>query len=274
VAAAALLDMKILFLGDVVGKPGRLAIRHLLPRLIDRERLGLVIANCENVCDGAGVDPKSAQELFAAGVDVLTSGNHIWRKKEIIEFITGHPRLLRPANFPPGTPGRGWTVCETAGGTAVAVLNLIGRVFMDSVDCPFRTAEALLPELQARARIVVVDMHGEATSEKSAMGWLLAGKVTAVLGSHTHVQTADERLLPGGTAYMTDAGMCGPTESVIGVKKELALQRFLTHMPVRFEVASGPAVLQGCVIDIDASTGRAQGIQRIREVSPAHPVAG
>jgi metallophosphoesterase (TIGR00282 family) len=258
--------MRILFLGDVVGKPGCQAIRAVLPRLVDREGLDFVIANCENVAGGTGVDPKSAQELLNAGVDVLTSGNHVWRKKEIVEFIEQEQRMLRPANFPPGVPGRGWTVCETADGTPVAVVNLIGRVFMDSVDCPFRTAEALLPEVRARARTIVVDMHGEATSEKVAMGWFLAGKVSAVLGSHTHVQTADDRVLPGGTAYITDVGMCGPTESVIGVKKELVLRRFVTHMPVRFEVASGPVIVQGAFVDVDPETGRAESIRRLQHV--------
>ena len=257
--------MRILFLGDIVGKPGRQAVRSLLPRLIDREQLALVIANCENVAGGTGVDPKSAMDLFDAGVNVLTSGNHVWRQKEIIEFIDRDRRLLRPANFPPMVPGRGWTVCETADGTRVAVVNLIGRVFMDSVDCPFRTAEALWPEVRARAPIVVVDMHGEATSEKVAMGWFLAGKASAVLGSHTHVQTADERVLPGGTAYVTDVGMCGPTESVIGVKKDLVIQRFITRMPVKFEVASGPVIVQGAFIDVDAQSGRANGIRRLQE---------
>lgn len=258
--------MRILFLGDVVGKPGRQAIRSLLPRLIHREQLALVIANCENVAGGAGVDPQGAQALLDAGVDVLTSGNHVWRKKEVIEFIDNDHRMVRPANFPPAVPGRGWTVVETADGTPVAVVNLIGRVFMDSVDCPFRTAEALLPDLRARARVIVVDMHGEATSEKVAMGWFLSGKVSAVLGSHTHVQTADERILPGGTAYITDVGMCGPTESVIGVKKELVLQRFLTHMPVKFEVAGGPVIVQGALIDVDPESGKAVSIRRFQQV--------
>lgn len=259
--------MRILFLGDVVGKPGRQAIRAWLPRLIDREQLALVIANCENVAGGTGVDPKSAQELLDAGVDVLTSGNHVWRKKEIIEFIAEERRLLRPANFPPSVPGRGWTVCETAGGTPVAVVNLIGRVFMDSVDCPFRAAEAIRAKI--RERVIVVDMHGEATSEKVAMGWFLAGKVSAVLGSHTHVQTADERVLPGGTAYITDVGMCGPTESVIGMKKELVVQRFIDHMPVKYEVASGPVILQGAFVDIDPDSGRAESIRRLQQICEA-----
>lgn len=258
--------MRILFLGDVVGKPGRRAIRSLLPRLIHREQLALVIANCENVASGAGVDLQGAQALLDAGVDVLTSGNHVWRRKEVIEFIDHDRRMVRPANFPPSVPGRGWTVAETADGTPVAVVNLIGRVFMDSVDCPFRTVEALLPDLRARARVIIVDMHGEATSEKVAMGWFLSGKVSAVLGSHTHVQTADERVLPGGTAYVTDVGMCGPTESVIGVKTELVLQRFLTHMPVKFEVAAGPVIVQGALVDIDPGSGRATGVRRFQQV--------
>ncbi len=257
--------MRILFLGDIVGKPGRQAVTALLPRLIDIERLDFVVANCENVTNGSGVDPKSARDLLAAGVDVLTSGNHVWRRKEIIEFFAAERRLLRPANFPPMVPGHGWTVAETADGTAVAVVNLIGRVYMDSVDCPFRTAENVLREAGPRAAVVIVDMHADATSEKNAMGWFLDGKVTAVLGSHSHVQTADERVLPGGTAYITDAGMCGPMDSVIGVKKELAIERFLTHMPVRFEVASGPVVVQGVIVEVDAETGRATAITRVQE---------
>jgi len=258
--------MRILFLGDIVGKPGRRAVQALVPRLIDREHLDLVIANCENVAGGAGVDPRSARDLFDAGAHVLTSGNHVWRDKAMPEFIVGEGRLLRPANFPPMVPGRGWTIAETAGGVAVVVVNLIGRVFMDSVDCPFRTAETVLVELGARAAVIVVDLHAEATSEKAAMGWFLDGRVTAVLGTHTHVQTADERLLPRGTAYITDVGMCGPTESVIGVRSELAVRRFLTHMPVKFEVASGPVVVQGVIVDADAQTGRARSVRRVREV--------
>jgi metallophosphoesterase (TIGR00282 family) len=258
--------MRTLFLGDIVGKPGRQAVVGLLPRLIDRERLDFVVANCENVTNGSGVDPQSVRELLAAGVGVLTSGNHVWRRKEIVEFIAAERRLLRPANFPPMVPGSGWTVTETADGTAVGVVNLIGRVYMDAVDCPFRTAETVLREVGARAQVVFVDMHADATSEKSAMGWFLDGKVAAVLGSHTHVQTADERLLPGGTAYITDAGMCGPIDSVIGVKTELAVRRFVTHMPVKFEVASGPVVVHGVLVDVDPVSGRALRIRRLREM--------
>jgi 2',3'-cyclic-nucleotide 2'-phosphodiesterase len=257
--------MRVLFLGDVVGKPGRQAVRTVLPGLIGREKLDFVIANCENAAGGAGIDPRSADELLDAGVNLLTSGNHVWRKKEIFPYVEGSSKLLRPANFPPGTPGQGFTVAELADGTRVGVLNLIGRVFMDSVDCPFQVAQRLLPQLVAQASIWVVDMHAEATSEKSAMGWFLDGKVAAVLGSHTHVQTADERILPQGTAYVTDAGMCGPTESVIGVRREQVLHRFLTHMPTRFETAGGPATVQGAIVDVDRSTGRARGIRRLQE---------
>ncbi|HUI27587.1 MAG TPA: TIGR00282 family metallophosphoesterase [Candidatus Kryptonia bacterium] len=257
--------MRILFLGDIVGKPGRQAVRALLPRLVDRERLDVVVANCENVTDGSGVDPKNAAELLDAGVHVLTSGNHVWRRREIVEFIEREPRLLRPANFPPNVPGRGWTVVEAADGTGVAVLNLIGRVFMDSVDCPFQTAERILPLLQDRARVIFVDMHAEATSEKGAMGHFLAGKVAAVVGSHTHVQTADECVLTGGTAFITDVGMCGPIDSILGVRKQPVLRRFLTHMPAKFEVAGGPVIVQGAMVDVDAESGQATRIRRLQE---------
>jgi metallophosphoesterase (TIGR00282 family) len=255
--------MNILFLGDVVGKPGRLAIRSLLPSLIHREKLDFVVANCENVSGGAGVDPDSCRELLAAGVDVLTSGNHIWRKKEIVAYMEQEGRLLRPANFPPLTPGVGYARFTTSNGTPVGVVNLIGRVFMDSVDCPFQAVERILTELK-EVPTILVDMHCEATSEKGAMGWFLNGRVSAVLGSHTHVQTADERLLPGGTAFMTDAGMCGPIDSVIGVKHDLAVRRFLTHLPTKFEVAGGKTLLQGAVVSVDEK-GRAMGIKRIQE---------
>jgi metallophosphoesterase (TIGR00282 family) len=261
--------MRILFIGDVVGKPGREAVRRLVPRLIDHERLDLVVGNCENVTDGAGVEPKNARQLLDAGVGVLTSGNHVWRRKGIVDYIDGEPRLLRPANFPPDVPGIGWTVVETADGTPVAVLNLIGRVFMGMVDCPFRTVDALLPRIRDCARVLLVDMHAEATSEKCAMGWFLAGRASAVVGTHTHVQTADECILPDGTAYITDAGMCGPSDSVIGVDKKAVLRRFLTQMPVKFDVAPGPAVLQGVIIEVDADSGRASAIRRVREPLPS-----
>jgi len=258
--------MRILFLGDIVGRPGCRAVCALLPRLIDRVRIAFVIANCENAsAGGAGIDPVRAQELLASGVDVLTTGNHVLRRQEIAPMLAEEPRLLRPANFPPGVPGSGVLIGETAEGTPVAVVNVLGRVFMDSVDCPFRVVEAVLDGLRAQARVVVVDMHAEATSEKNAMGWFLDGKVSAVVGTHTHVQTADERILPRRTAFVTDVGMCGPLHSVIGVKPEAALRRFITKMPVRYEVATGPVLVQAVVIDVDCVTGEATAIERLQE---------
>jgi len=257
--------MNLLFLGDIVGKPGRLAVRGLLPRLIHREQAAFVVANCENISGGAGVDPENCRELFAAGVDVLTSGNHIWRKREIVEYIEREPRLLRPANFPPGTPGAGWGCFRTPDGIEIGVVNLIGRVFMDAMDCPFQAADGIVAALEKRTRVIFVDMHAEATSEKSAIGWHLAGRVSAVVGSHTHVQTADERVLETGTAFLTDAGMCGPIDSVIGVKRELAIRRFITHLPTKFEPAAGRTVVQGAVVRIDPASGRATSIARVQE---------
>ncbi len=257
--------MNLLFLGDIVGKPGRLAVRAVLPKLIHRQEVSFVIANCENVSHGAGVEPDNCRELLSAGVDVLTSGNHIWRKREIVEYIEREPRLLRPANFPPGTPGVGWRCFRTPDGVEVAVVNLIGRVFMDAIDCPFQAADAILAALAGRTPVIFVDMHAEATSEKGAMGWHLAGRVSAVVGSHTHVQTADERVLEPGTAFLTDAGMCGPIDSVIGVKRELAIRRFITHLPTKFEPAAGRTVVQGAVVRVDSASGRASAITRVQE---------
>ncbi|MEO8606117.1 MAG: TIGR00282 family metallophosphoesterase [bacterium] len=258
--------MNLLFLGDIVGKPGRLAVRHVLPKLIHREKADFVVANCENVAGGAGVDPDSCRELFDAGADVLTSGNHIWRKKEINDYLEREPRLLRPANFPAGAPGRGAGLFRTPGGIDVGVVNLIGRVFMDAVDCPFQAGDRLVTGLQAETSVIFVDMHCDATSEKAAMAYHLVGRVSGVVGSHTHVQSADQRVLEGGTAFMTDAGMCGPRDSIIGVRPELALRRFLTHLPVRFETAGGPTLVQGAVIAIDDASGRATGITRVQEL--------
>ncbi len=261
--------MRLLFLGDIVGKPGRRAVLQVLPRLLADEQIDFVVANCENAAGGVGVDPGTARELLAAGADVLTSGNHIWAKREIVEYLRDSDVLLRPANFAPVTPGWGFTVKQGRNGVAVGVLNLIGRVFMSPYDCPFRVADAALAQLRERALVVLVDMHAEATSEKVAMGWYLDGRVTAVVGSHTHVQTADERVLPGGTAYLTDAGMCGPRDSVIGMKREQVMERFLTQMPSRFEVAGGEALVQGAIVDVDHSSGRARSIRRVQEYVPA-----
>lgn len=257
--------MRLLFLGDVVGKGARQALRRRL-RALRRERdVAFVVANGENAAGGKGLDPDSADELFDAGVDVITTGNHVWQHSRLLPVLEHETRILRPANFPEGNPGRGFSVQRAANGASVAVVNLIGRVFMGSFDCPFRAADRILGEIATEADVVLVDMHAETTSEKVAMGWHLAGRVAGVVGSHTHVQTADARVLPGGTAYLTDAGMCGPVDSVIGMRREEVLRRFLTQMPVRFEVAKGNVVMQGALLDVDPQTGRATAIERLQE---------
>jgi len=253
----------VLCVGDVFGEPGRRAIEVLLPRLKKQYDVDVAVVNVENAAAGAGITPSLAKGILAHGADVMTSGNHIWDKKEIIEYIVKENLLLRPANYPAGTPGSGSIVVK-AGPHKVAVLNLMGRVFLPSLDCPFRKADEEIERLRAETPIIVVDMHCEATSESQAMGWYLDGRVSAVVGTHRHVQTADERVLPQGTAYITDLGMTGPTDSVIGVDKELALQRFLSQMPNRFEPAKGPVALHGVVIKIDPDTGRGLSIERLR----------
>ncbi len=256
-------------MGDVVGKPGLLAIRSLLPRLITRHGIDLVIANCENSEGGAGVSPDSAQTLLDCEVDLLTSGNHIWSKRQIIPWMESHPDLLlRPANYPRGAPGKGHTIVATADGRKLGVINLEGRVFMKNLDDPFALATELVSELKKQTPCILVDMHCEATSEKNAMGAHLDGKVSAVVGTHTHVQTADERILPGGTAFITDVGMVGPLDSVIGIRKELSVERFLTQRPTPFDVAKNLVYLQGAVIEIDEGTGQARRIERVREHLP------
>ena len=259
--------MKILFLGDVFGKPGRAAVKHFVPKLIARDGLDLVIANGENAAGGAGITPNEAEELLGYEVDFLTSGNHIWSKREIVGYLEApQSRLLRPANYPPGTPGRGRAVVETRDGRKLGLVNLEGRVFMRDLECPFRTADREVAALKADGcTAILVDMHADATSEKNAMGHYLDGKVSAVLGTHTHIQTADERVLAGGTAFISDVGMCGPWDSVIGVKKELVLQRFLTQRPVGFEPAKRDTHLQGAIVDIDEATGKALAIRRVQE---------
>jgi 2',3'-cyclic-nucleotide 2'-phosphodiesterase len=257
--------MKILYFGDVVGKPGRQALKLRAQALAASEGADLLVANCENSSGGIGVDPGSARDLFSAGIHVLTSGNHIWHRREIYDFLEGSERLLRPANFAPGVPGRGWSIYETPKGP-IAVVNLIGRVFMAPADCPFRAADAILEHIGDRARVVLVDMHAEATSEKMGMGRYLDGRVSAVVGSHTHVQTADEMVLPKGTAFITDTGMCGPLDSVIGMRIDQVLKRFVDQLPIRYDVGVGPPLLQAVAIDVDENTGRARGIRRIREV--------
>ena len=255
--------MKILFIGDVNGKAGRNLVREHLNRLVDRHAVDYAVANVENAADGFGITPPLAAELEAHGLHVMTSGNHIWDKIEILPYIEEHRSLLRPHNFPPGAPGTGVHLGATAGGIPVAVVNLMGRVFMSPLLCPFRMADQILAEIGARARVVLVDFHAAATSEKVALGWYLDGRASAVIGTHTHVQTADERVLPQGTAFITDVGMTGARDSVIGIEKELALRRFLQQMPVRFACAKRNPRLCAVVVDVDESTGRSRGIERI-----------
>ncbi|HOO90830.1 MAG TPA: TIGR00282 family metallophosphoesterase [Syntrophales bacterium] len=255
--------MKVLFIGDIVGSPGRRAVRVLLPGIVGNYGIDIVIANCENAAGGFGVTRKIVEELYQYEIDVLTSGNHIWDKKEIIDFIDDYETLVRPANYPEKTMGKGSVVLDTRLGTPVGVLNLEGRIFMKPLDCPFRVAERELDTLKDQTNIIIVDMHAEATSEKEALGWFLDGRVSAVVGTHTHVQTADERVLPLGTAYITDVGMTGSFDSVLGIKKDVALERFLTLLPNRFDVAKGDIRLQGVLIDIDDRTGRALSIERL-----------
>jgi metallophosphoesterase (TIGR00282 family) len=256
--------MKVLFLGDIVGSPGRRAVEELLDRLVDRHCIDLAVANGENASGGIGITPQVADQLLNMGLDLLTSGNHIWKHKEILPYLEETDRLLRPANYPPGTPGRGFAVLETAGGEKAAVINLEGRVFMNPLECPFRTMDRILAGLPPEVRVILVDMHAEATSEKLAMGWYLDGRVSAVLGTHTHVQTADERVLPKGTGYITDVGMTGPVNSVIGMKTEVILERFLTQRPQSFKVASQNIQLQGVVLDLTPE-GRCRAITRVQE---------
>lgn len=256
--------MKILFIGDIVGRPGREAVAHLLPKLKTQTKAELAIANGENAAGGSGMTPQIVYELFDYGVDVITSGDHIWKKREILEVVDTDARLLRPANYPDNTPGIGFTVVKTPSHNEVGVINVVGRVFMAPLECPFKAARQGLEKIKKKTPIVIVDIHAEATSEKMAMGWYLDGEASAVLGTHTHIQTADEHILPNGTAYITDVGMTGPYHSVLGRRVEQVLERFLTQMPVRFEVATEDVQLHGVVLDIDPKTGKANSIERIR----------
>src|SRR5207244_3588997 len=255
--------MNILMVCDVFGESGRAALAKLLPRLRQAHAIDFCVVNIENAASAFGVTPQIAKQALEQGADVLTSGNHIWDKKEIVEYISKENLLLRPANYPAGTPGSGFITIK-AGPHRVAVLNLMGRVFMNPIDCPFRKADEIVPELRKDTPVVLVDMHAEATSESVAMGWYLDGRVSAVVGTHRHVQTADERVLPGGTAYITDLGMTGPTDGVIGVDRDIILQRFVSQMTVRFGAAKGPAALHGAVIAIEPAIGRATAIRRLR----------
>jgi 2',3'-cyclic-nucleotide 2'-phosphodiesterase len=255
--------LKLLFVGDVIGKPGRRALQALLPRLVDRTQADYVVVNVENSAGGFGVTPDVLREIEDLPVDVYTTGNHVWDKKEAMELLERHPKLLRPANYPAGNPGRGLHLGETAAGIPVAVINLEGRVFMGNLDSPFHEADRLLQGLAPKYKVIFIDFHAEATSEKQAMGFYLDGRVSAVIGTHTHVPTADERVLPKGTALQTDAGMTGPYESIIGMRADKVLKRFLLQTPASFEVAKQDVRLAGTVIDVDEATGKARGIERL-----------
>lgn len=256
--------MKILFIGDIVGSPGREAVKQLLPALKKEHGLDFVIANAENAAGGSGITASVAQELFDLGIDVLTSGDHIWKKREIFELIGKEDRILRPVNLPLGAPGRGEQLFKSKSGVKIGVINVNGRVFMEAWECPFRSARQAQELLVAETPVIIVDIHAEATSEKIALGWYLDGKVCAVLGTHTHIQTADERILPQGSAYITDVGMTGPYDSVIGRRIEDVLERFITCIPTRLEVAKENIQLHGVVLDIDENTGKARSIVRIQ----------
>lgn len=258
--------MKTLFMGDIVGKTGRDAIKKLLPNLVSMYKIDLVIANGENAAGGFGITESIAQELFGLGIDVITTGNHVWDKKEAVSYLSKENRVLRPLNYPQGphgAPGYGSVVVETSSGIKAAIINVSGRVFMNLFECPFRTAKAETERLKAETDTIFIDLHAEATSEKVAFGYYMDGLVSAVVGTHTHVQTADEKILPGGTAYITDVGMTGPHTSVIGIEKEQIIERFLYHMPMKYEVAGGKGLLCAVVIETDDKTGKATAIQRL-----------
>jgi metallophosphoesterase (TIGR00282 family) len=256
--------VRVLFVGDVVGKPGRQAVRHLLPALRRRHEVDFAVVNLENAAGGFGFTPEIARELMDAGADCLTSGNHVWKKREAYGYIDSEPRMLRPANYPDGAPGRGYGL-YVVGSEQIAVANLMGRVFMEPLLCPFRTLDQIWERIKDDTSLFIVDFHAETTSEKVAFGRYAAGRASAVIGTHTHVQTADERILPGGTAYLTDVGMAGPVDGVLGVDADCVIEKFLTQMPVKFEVARGPVSLMAALLEFDPRTGRAQRITRLQE---------
>ena len=260
--------MKLLFIGDIVGKPGRKAVRYFLPRL--RETLGLdfIVANGENSAGGSGITPATASEIFEAGVDVITCGDHLWDQREVVSLLNIEPRFVRPENYPEGTPGQGFCVQQIGDLLPIGVLNLQGQTFMKPIENPFFAADAAVDELREQTPIILVDMHAETTSEKIAMGRFLDGRVSAVIGTHTHVQTSDEHIFPGGTAFLCDAGCTGPQESILGREIEPIIQRFLTYQPQRFAVASKQVTLNGAVIDIDELSGKATSIERVSELLP------
>lgn len=256
--------MKVLFIGDIVGKVGRTTLKGLLPNLVDRYKIDLVIANGENLAGGFGITEKTADEVLKSGVHIITSGNHIWDKKESVPYIAKEDRILRPVNYPLGVPGYGSLIYTISNGAKVGVINISGRVFMSALDCPFRTGEKEIEKLRESTKVIIVDFHAEATSEKIAFGYFVDGKVSAVVGTHTHVQTADEKILPNGTAYITDVGMTGPSGGVIGIEKERIIERFLLQMSVKFETAKGEGILSAVVIEINENTGKSTAIQRLQ----------
>jgi len=255
--------VRLLLIGDIVGKPGRAIVARALPRLIEDERLDLVVANAENCAGGSGVTPANYQELVSAGVDCITLGDHIYRRREIISVLEDRPNIVKPANFPVDAPGRTWAIVPTKGGARVAVFSLLGRVFMRPVDCPWKAADRVLAELPGEVKVILLDFHAEATSDKQLMGRYLDGRVTAVLGTHTHVPTADEQILPGGTAFQCDVGMTGPHDSILGRRVDRVLESTITFNPTHFEVASGDVRLNGTIVETDEATGRAVGVRRV-----------
>jgi metallophosphoesterase (TIGR00282 family) len=257
--------MRLLFIGDIVGQPGRRAVTELVPRLREQHRLDLVVANGENSAGGSGITVRTAEEIFSGGVDIITSGDHLWDQKEVVQLLEHEPRFVRPLNYPPGVPGQGSTLFESEGLPPVGILNVQGRTFMPPLDSPFQSALAEVERLGRSTRIIFVDFHAEATSEKAALARLLDGRVSALIGTHTHVQTADEQILPGGTAFLCDAGFTGPHESIIGREIEPVLRRFMTNTPQKFEVARERVRLQGAIVEIDNTTGKALSIQRVSE---------
>jgi metallophosphoesterase (TIGR00282 family) len=260
--------VKLLFIGDIVGQPGRRAVKDLLPKLRRQHGVNVVVANGENAAGGSGITINTAQEIFAAGVDIMTSGDHLWDQKEVMELLANERRFVRPLNYPAGTPGQGSVIFEGQGLRPVAVLNLQGRTFMPPLDNPFPCARAAVERMRQQTNLIFVDFHAEATSEKVALARMLDGRVSAVIGTHTHVQTADEQIFPGGTAFLSDAGFTGPHESVIGREIEPIIQRFLTNMPQKFDVAKGRVFLQGALVELDEVTGRAVSITRLSEALP------
>ncbi len=258
--------LRVLFIADIIGKPGRRIVSLVLPIMKKEDKIDFVIANGENAASN-GLTENIVAKLYRYGVDCITTGNHLWDRKEIIPYLETDRRLLRPLNYPQSVPGYGYNIFEKEG-VKIGVINLSGRVFIKELDCPFRTVGRILEEIQKETRIIVVDAHAEATSEKQALGWFLDSKVSAVIGTHTHVQTADERILPGGTAYITDAGMTGPFDSVIGVKKEIAIERFLMQIPIRMDTAVNDVRLNGVIVDIDTDTGKTLSISRLEKTAP------